>query len=143
MLFCTGYFLLLSAPYIHITSCEFNEDTVGNVEKKTMFEELDEKLTRMLEHPKPDECKEVLKLIKLYQITMFRIQKKVENNDLAMVEATQKVYDSGGPRFLQIRINDHSFKRLGWSEEDLDQYYNLRLLTDQAWFELRQILFSK
>ncbi|KAG8242388.1 hypothetical protein J6590_066889 [Homalodisca vitripennis] len=137
------YILLLSTPVIQITFCELSGEKVVTEEKKTMFEELDEKLTRMLESPKPDECKKVLKLIKLYQTTMFRIQKRVENNDMEMVEATQKVYDSGGPRFLQIRINDHNFKKLGWSEEDLDQYYNLRLLTDQAWFELRQILFSK
>jgi hypothetical protein len=107
-----------------------------------MFEELDEKITRMLTKPKADECKILLKLIKLYQTTMFRIQRLVENNDTDMVEATQKMYDGGGPKFLQIRINDENFRKLGWSEEDLDQYYNLRLITDQAWFELRQVLFT-
>lgn len=109
---------------------------------KTMFEELDEKITRILTKPKAEECKHLLKLIKLYQTAMFRIQKLVENNDTHMVRATQKMYDRGGPKFLQVRIKDEIFRKLGWSEEDLDQYYNLRLITDQAWFELRQLLFS-
>jgi len=109
---------------------------------KTMFEALDEKLTRMLTSPKPDESKHLLKLIKLYQKTMIEIQKMVENNDMAMVKAVESIYDSGGPKFLQIRINDQTFKKLGWSEEDLDQYYNLRLMTDQVWFELRRVLFG-
>lgn len=138
MLLYYVYFLFLIATSVALVVTGENENSV----KRTMFEELDDKISRMLRMPKPDECKHLLKLMKLYQTTMFRIRRMVENNDMEMVRATQKIYDSGGPRFLQIKIYEQNFKKNGWSDEDLDQYYNLRLITDQAWFELRRILFS-
>lgn len=137
LLYCV-YFVFLIATSVALVVTGENENSV----KRTMFEELDDKISRMLRMPKPDECKHLLKLMKLYQTTMFRIRTMVENNDMEMVRATQKIYDSGGPRFLQIRIYEENFKKNGWSDEDLDQYYNLRLITDQTWFELRRILFS-
>lgn len=135
-MFCSKCIYLLCICVVVIAN---KTDTVNN---KTMFQDLDEKITRMLKHPKVGECKRVLKLVKLYQTTMFRIQKLVEDNDTAMLKETQRLYDGGGPKFLQTRINDEDFRKLGWSEEDLDQYYNLKLITDQAWFELRQVLFT-